>query len=219
MTVYFLSGMCVNCGVFDKIELPPDCNKQYIEWQLPEKNITLEEYARLIAKNIDSSTPFILVGYSLGGIVMQEMNRFLTPHKNILISSVKSSDEIPFFFRLIRKVGIINYLPRFLFSTNKIISHIFIRLVYNMRGEDIDKYVTYTNPVYMKWATVQIINWLPIEKCRRLFHIHGTKDQVFPYKNLRNVYSIEGGDHLMVLKESEKVNAIINNIILDERVI
>jgi hypothetical protein len=85
MKVYFISGMCVNCKVFDSIILPDGYEKHYIEWNIPEGSETIEEYAFKLAERIDQSQPFIIIGYSLGGIVMQEMNKFLRPEKNILI--------------------------------------------------------------------------------------------------------------------------------------
>ena len=214
MKVYFISGMCVNCKVFDKIELPAGHEKQYIEWHLPEDDETMEEYTQSMANIIDTTQSFILVGYSLGGIIIQEMNKFLKPKKNILISSMKSIDEIPPLFRIAKKAHITEHLPKQLYTTNKNISSLFTRLVYNMPIDDIEQCVTYTSPEYMKWATYQITHWEPTIKLDNLYHIHGTKDQIFPYKQIQNAFFIEDGDHLMVMKKAEEVNQILNEIIL-----
>ncbi len=216
MVVYFLSGMCVNCKVFDKISLPVGYQKQYIEWYIPEDNETLEEYTQKMAKAIDTTKPFIIVGYSFGGIIMQEMNYFLKPEKNILISSIKSESEIPSLFRLAKKIQSAKHFPKRLYSVNKAISNLFTHLIYNMAIDDIEQCVTYTSPSYMKWTTHQITSWTPTVKCKNLYHIHGTKDQVFSYKPIQNAYSIENGDHLMIMKKAEEVNKIINSIILSD---
>ncbi len=213
MIVYFLSGMCVNCKVFDKIELPIGYQKQYIEWHIPEDNETLDQYIQKMAEAIDTTKPFIIIGYSLGGIIMQEMNRFLKPEKNILISSMKSMEEIPPLFRLAKKIQFGKRFPKRLYTVNKTISNLFTHLVYDMPINDIEQCVTYTSPAYMKWATHQITNWAPTIECKNLYHIHGTKDQVFPYKQMQNVYTIEDGDHLMVMKRAKEVNSIINSLI------
>jgi len=214
MKVYFLSGMCVNCKVFDKIKFPPNYEKQYIEQHIPQDDETLEEYTKTMANDIDTSQPFILMGYSLGGIIMQEMNKFLKPEKNILISSIKSVAEIPPLFRIAKKAHITQHLPKQLYSTNKKISDLYIHLVYNMSIEDIKQCVAYTSPEYMKWTSYQITHWEPTIKVENLYHIHGTKDQIFPYKYIQNALFIEGGDHLMVMKKAEEVNQILNEIIL-----
>ncbi len=217
MNVYFISGMCVNCQVFDGIELPSGFQKKYIEWRMPTGEETLLEYAQIMAEEIDRELPFILVGYSLGGVVMQEINRFLSPVKNILISSIKSKEEIPYLFRVAKASHIPEYIPKELYVTNKSLSSLFIRLVYNMSGEEVLKYVSYTSPAYMKWATCQITNWQPKMECDNLYHIHGTKDQIFPYRLVKDLYvTIEGGDHLMVMKRPADVGQAISRILLSE---
>lgn len=167
-----------------------------------------------MTKTIDTTKPFIIIGYSLGGIIMQEMNRFLKPEKNILISSIKCTEEIPPLFRLVKKIQLGKRLPKRLYTVNKTISNLFTHLVYDMPINDIEQCVTYTSASYMKWATHQITNWVPSIECRNLYHIHGTKDQVFSYKPIQNVYAVEDGDHLMIMKKAEEVNKIINSIIL-----
>ena len=214
MKVYFLPGMCVNCKVFDKIELPAGYEKQYIEWHIPKSNETLAEYVQEMAKSIDRNKPFILVGYSLGGVIMQEMNKFLKPEKNILISSMKNADEIPPLFRVAKKTHITQHLPIQLYFVNKTLLNLFTHLVFDMPVEDVEQCVTYTAPEYMKWASYQITHWKPTIKIKNLYHIHGTNDQIFPYKQMQNVYTIEDGDHLMIMKKPEEVNRILREIIL-----
>jgi hypothetical protein len=205
--------MCVNCKVFDKIELPTNYEKEYIEWHIPEKEETLEAYTRTMANSIDTTQPFMLVGYSFGGVIMQEMNKFLHPKKNILISSMKSIEEIPPLFRIVKKTHIVKCIPKILYTTNKSLSNLFTRLVYRMPMNDIEQCVTYTSPEYIKWTIYQITQWTPTVKIDNLYHIHGTKDQIFPCKYIRNAFFIEGGDHLMVMKKAKEVNRILNKII------
>ena len=45
ITVYFISGMCYNCKVFDKLRLPKGYKKAYIEWFIPSPDESLSEYA------------------------------------------------------------------------------------------------------------------------------------------------------------------------------
>lgn len=215
MVVYFLSGMCVNCKVFDKIELPDGYEKRYIDWHIPRDDESLEEYTKTMAMNINTAEPFILIGYSLGGIIMQEMNHFLKPEKNILISSIKSMNEIPSLFRFAKKTHFTSIAPKALFATNKTISNLFTQLVYDMPIDLIEQCVTYTSSTYMKWATHHITTWNPTLVCENLYHIHGTKDQIFPSKKIKDAFFIEGGDHLIVMKESDKVNNLLRNILLD----
>ncbi len=215
MNVYFISGMCVNCKVFDEIKLPEGYKKNYLEWYIPHENETLEEYTQNMAKGIDTSKPFVVVGYSMGAIIMQEMNKFLSPDKNVVISSMKAEDEIPRLFLLAKKIRFSDHFPKKWYAVNKRISNLFAQIVYKMTEQDVDKYVSYTSPEYMQWATSQIVNWTPSVECHNLHHIHGTKDQIFPYLQIRDVYTIEEGDHLMLLNKAEVVNKVLNDILLE----
>ncbi len=216
--VYFISGLSANCHVFDKLELPEGFEKKYIEWKIPHIHQTLEDYARMMANDIDTTQPFVLVGYSLGGIIIQEMNHFLSPQKNIIIASMKHESETPSLFRLGRKIKFAERFPFWQLVDNRKVKEVFARFVYHIKDIDMLEYVSYTDPVYMQWGVTQILNWHPLAKCPNLFHIHGTRDQTFPHKLIKDACFIEGGDHFMVFKRHKKVSAILNKILLEEQV-
>jgi len=214
MNVYFISGMSANCKVFNRLKLPDGFHKKYIEWFIPEGTESLEEYARKMAQNIDDTQPFILVGYSLGGIIIQEMNKFLKPEKNIIIASMKSEKEIPPMFRLGRQVQFAQRFPIEFIMKNDTVVDLFARLIYGARKEEAGLYISYTDPVYTKWALQRILEWKPSVVCQNLYHIHGARDQVFPSKYISDAHIIEKGDHLMVIKRFREVNMALNEILL-----
>lgn len=213
MNVYFISGMSANCKVFDNIQLPMGFNKKYIEWLIPYEKESLDEYTYRMSASIDTSQPFVLVGYSFGGIIVQEMNKFMTPQKTIIIASMKAADEVPPLLRLGRRIKFTEYLPVQFFKTSDLVSDFFIRFVYRTTREDMEKYVSYTDPLYTRWSLFQILNWHSIT-CPNLYHIHGTKDQMFPSKGVRDAYRIDGADHLLVIKNSKEVSSILEEILL-----
>ncbi len=210
---YFISGMCYNCKVFDQIELPEGYCKKYIEWIIPEPGISLDQYVHKMAESIDTKRPFILVGYSFGAVIMQEMNRFLHPIKSIIISSFKDEKEIPLLFKAVKKARLAELIPSNTYSHTEFITNAFNRFVYKMPNEQLSEYMTVTDPLYMKWAVETITQWIPESKCPNLLHIHGTEDQIFPYGQLENVYPVEGGDHLMVLKKADTISSIFKKIL------
>lgn len=214
VNVYFISGMCYNCKVFDRLRLPQGYKKKYIEWYIPEPNESLSDYAHTMAKAIDTSCPFILIGYSFGAVIMQEMTLFLEPEKCVVLSSFKSKKEIPILFQAARIVNLVDIMPKQLFSSSDFITNAFNHLVYNASNAELAEYMTYTDPVYIKWAIEQITHWLPDNKSTRLYHIHGTSDQIFPFDRLDHVFPVEDGDHLMVLKKAEAVSSILGSILL-----
>ena len=212
MKVYFLSGMCLNCKVFDKITLPDGYEKCYIEWLPPTEN-PFEEYVRQMAAPIDTSEDFILAGYSMGGIIMQEMNQFLKPKKNILISSIKQKEEIPPLFRFVKKTRINKKLHKQMYPIEEHITHSFAQMILSLTTEEIEQCVSYTSADYLKWAIYHITEWEPKGECPNLYHIHGTKDFVFPFKLIQNAFAVKAGDHLMVYRRAEVVSRIIAQIL------
>lgn len=106
------------------------------------------------------------------------------------------------------------FMPKRLFSSTDFITNAFNRLVYNASNSDLAEYMTVTDPIYIKWAVEQITDWVPDNKSEHLYHIHGTSDQIFPYDRLENVFPVEGGDHLMVVKKADTVSSILDIILL-----
>lgn len=214
INVYFISGMCYNCTVFDQLKLPKGFNKVYIEWIIPEAKESIKEYTHRMASTIDISQPFILIGYSFGGVIVQEMNEFLKPLKTVIISSFKKTEETPTMFKAVRRANLWERIPERLYNSTEFITEVFNRFIYNVHNDELASYMTVTNPAYVKWAVTQITEWIPILNIPRLYHIHGTKDQIFPFEIIHNAFPVEGGDHLMVFKKADVISLILGSILL-----
>lgn len=214
--VYFISGFLANCKVFDRIKLPDGFKKQYIEWIIPNGDETLKEYARKMAQSIDQSSPFILLGYSFGGMVIQEMNKFLSPQKNIIIASIKNESETPRLHKIGQKINFTERFPMNILAHGSVVNKLYIKYIYHIPPSESNEFIGCTDPVYIKWSINQILNWKsPQCECLNLYHIHGTKDLAFPYSNLKNVdFSVENGDHLMIFKKYREINKILSQILL-----
>lgn len=214
--VYFISGMCYNCSVYDGIELPEGYKKIYIEWLIPEPEETLDAYSHRMAATINTKQKFILIGYSLGGVIVQEIARFMKPEKVILISSMKDAEEIPPLFQVAQKVNFANNIPMRLYNRTDFMINLFNKYVYNLPTKALEGFMTVIDPIYIKWALHQITNWVPRQKTEHLYHIHGTKDQVFPYEQIINPITIKGADHLMVIKHAKKISILLETIFADQ---
>lgn len=211
--VYFISGMCYNCSVFDGLVLPKKYNKIYIEWEVPSLDESLATYTHRMARAINPKRKFILVGYSFGGILVQEIAKFMNPEKVILISSMKDEKEIPSLFQIAKRVNFADNIPMRLYSTSNFMINLFNRYVYNIATKALGDYMTMISPVYIRWSLRQITHWLPTRKLDNIYHIHGTRDQVFPFEQIINARAIKGGDHLMVIKRTKEVNEILNAVL------
>lgn len=214
VNIYFISGMCYNCKVFDSLTLPKGYVRHYIEWYIPRTGESLSEYAHTMAAQIDTSRPFVLVGYSFGAVIMQEMTRFLHPVKCIVISSFKNRNEIPRLFEVVRKTRLAEYLPDKLFQATEFVTSAFNRFFFHSSNEEVAEYMTHTDPAYMKWAVDQITRWIPDNRYDPLYHIHGTADQIFPYNQIEDAIPVEDGDHLMVVKKAAVISSLLGSVLL-----
>lgn len=216
MNVYFISGMCANCHVFDQLKLPEGYTKQYIEWLIPSQDESLDTYLCRLIQMIDTTQPFVIVGYSFGGVMAQEISNILSPEKTILISSMKSVVEIPSQIRWSKKIRFADRIFKRVYFESRTIIDTYVRLMLGLTGEEAAHYISYTSFDYMYWSIKTISEWQPKGTYRNLYHIHGTKDRTFPRKQIKDVFFIEGGDHLMVVKQSEQVNTILAKILLSD---
>ncbi len=184
---------------------------EVLEHQKPLKGETLRAYAKRLTEKIDTSEPFILIGTSLGGILSMEISRILQPEKVILISSVKHRAELPLWMRVMKYLRLHKLLSgkRFIeFSKSN------IRLLITKRDTRVAKLLMDmhedADPDFVEWAINEVINWDGKADHRAdIIHIHGTKDRLFPFANVKNAIAITGGSHVMGCTQPGDVNEAI----------
>lgn len=213
INVYFVSGMGCSCACFDDLILPDGFEKVYIEWLMPKEEELLLDYSKRMANVIDQSKPFVLVGYSLGGYIVQTMTEFLLPRQVIIISSIKNEKEISKLFKLARKINFADIVPDKLYNSSDFIINLFNKYLYATPVKTVASFLNITDPNYIKWALKKVYQCIPNKNIDNLVHIHGTRDQIFPFELIDECISIRGGDHLMLVKRSIQVNKILNNIL------
>lgn len=210
MKIYQISGLGANQKAFDYLKIHPEFEPICIPWIQPETGESLEHYAMRMAEKIDTNEDFVLMGLSFGGIIVQEMNRFLTPKLNILISTVKDRTELPSFMKISSKTHLHKLIPASFLTSEKGFSYALFRKLYDARMPDIYEFFEYRDPYYLKWSIDKIVNWQNHVEMKRFVHFHGDKDLIFPFSNLHDVERIPGGTHLMVVQKAKKLSELIN---------
>lgn len=212
MKVYFISGLGADRRAFYKIQLPPGYVPVYLEWIKPLSNETLSDYAKRFSEFIQADEDFILIGLSFGGMLASEIAKIIAPQKIIIISSLGSNKEQPWYFKLAGKFGLhriispslyrrATLLHRFMGAGNKEMKAI----VYN--------YVKNADPEFIRWSLHVIVHWNHSERHSNLVHIHGSKDHLLPRKYVKADYVVEKGGHLMVMNRAREVNKILEQIL------
>ena len=82
----------------------------YLEWLLPSDNEKFDKYISRISKLIIVKN-IVLLGVCFGGIIVQEIAKIISVHKVIIISSVKTSKELPFLMQLGNNIGAHRFFP------------------------------------------------------------------------------------------------------------
>ena len=212
MKAYFISGLGADKQAFKKVKLPPVFEPVYLDWITPEKDESLSKYARRISSRIPNNDAFILIGLSFGGMIASEIATVRKPLKTIIVSSVGSYDELPWYFKGAGKMNLHNTIPIKLLKAGT-----FMR---NMMGvhtnEDkalINHYAKKSDPEFIRWSLNAILNWDRHERIPGLIHIHGEKDHLLPLKYTHPDYTIHEGGHLMIFNKADEVNKIINEVL------
>lgn len=214
MKAYFISGLGADKKAFQKIKLPQGYEPVYLDWIAPQqKEESLPEYARRFSSLIDDEQ-FILIGLSFGGMLATEIARLRNPVKTIIISSIASSDELPWYFKRAASIGLHKYVPIKLLGAATVLK--------NMMGavskEDkaiIYRYAKFADPGLIRWSMNAIVTWDQPERLPGIVHLHGSNDHMLPIKFTRPDFVIKNGGHLMVFNKADEVNKILGEVLKD----
>jgi hypothetical protein len=70
-----------------------------------------------------------------------------------------------------------------------------------------------TDPAFLKWALRTIALLQNQTLPANLFHIHGTKDRLLPFRKNRGIIPVENGGHLMILSKAEEISTLLKEIL------
>jgi hypothetical protein len=212
--VYFMPGMAASSKIFERIQLPNDIFEMHLlEWVIPNQRESLKFYAERMAKNVLHENA-VLIGVSFGGILVQEMKQFLNPMKVIIISSVKSSTELPRRMKIAKTTKAYKLIPTKLFENIELlVKFTFGSSIIKQRLVLYEKFLSVRNKRYLDWAIEEIINWERIAIDHEIIHIHGDADEVFPIKNIKSSIVVKGGTHIMILNKYRWLNENLPKII------
>ncbi|MHA7843470.1 MAG: alpha/beta hydrolase family protein [Winogradskyella sp.] len=211
--VYLMPGMAANPSIFEYIELPEDRYKiHWLEWQMPEKNETLEHYAKRMCKFVKQDN-VVLLGVSFGGMLVQEMSKFLHLKKLFVVSSVKSHHELPKRLKLLKYTKAYKILPTQLVSNVDLLAKYAFGETIKKRVDLYKKYLSVNDTVYLDWAIKQVVCWEQEEPHPDAIYIHGDKDLVFPHSCTGNCIVIKGGTHIMIINKYKWFNENLPKLI------
>ncbi|WP_035084552.1 alpha/beta hydrolase [Aquimarina latercula] len=211
--VYFVPGMAADVSIFEYINLSEEKYKTYtIPWKIPKKNESMESYAKRMCEEVEHKK-CVLIGVSFGGIMVQEMSKYLNVSKLVVISSVKTKHELPKRMRLVRKTKAYKLMPTSLVSKIDNWEKLAFGDFAKKRAAMYQKYLSVNDKTYLDWAIEKIVCWDQEEVIDGIVHIHGSKDIVFPISYIDNCITVEKGTHVMIINRARWFNKHLPEII------
>ena len=186
----------------------------FLEWKLPEKNESLENYAKRMVRDVKHEN-CVLIGVSLGGVIVQEMNKFLALKRLIIVSSVKTRKELPRRMRFSRVTGFYHLLPTFMVNYVEKLDFLPLGKFIKKRLKLYKRYMAVKNKAYLDWGFKKMIFWDRETPIEGIVHIHGEKDIVFPIKYIENCIVVPNGTHIMIINRYRWFNRNLPSIIVD----
>ena len=213
--VYFMPGLAASSAIFERIVLPENSFEMILlEWEIPLDNETLVQYAKRMTQKITHLNP-VLIGVSFGGILVQEMAKFIEARKVIIISSVKTNLEFPRRMKVAKTTKAYKLIPTALIGNIESLSSFSFGKKINQRLKLYEKFLRVRDKRYLDWAVEQVILWERTVADENVVHIHGDEDDVFPIKNIKNCIVVKGGTHIMILAKYKWLNENLPRIILE----
>lgn len=213
--VYLMPGMAANPSIFEYIRLPEERYEiHWLEWQMPEKNETIEAYAKRMCQFIEFDNA-VLLGVSFGGMLVQEMSKYLKLKKLFVVSSVKSHHELPKRLKLLKITKAYKILPTQLVGNIDLLAKYAFGETIKKRVDLYKKYLSVSDKVYLDWAIKQVVCWSQEEPNPKAIYIHGDKDIVFPHSCGGNCIVIKGGSHIMIINKYKWFNENLPKLIED----
>lgn len=207
--IYIFSGLGADEKAFQRLDFS-GYEATFVRWTKPKEDDTIESYAVGLLDQVKTPSP-VLIGLSFGGLMAIEVAKHIATEKILLISSAKTRREIPLHFRIAGKLGLHKLIPYKTLKKPNAVTNFLFGAHSKADKKLLAEMLANTDIPFMKWALDKITSWKNNAVPDNVIHIHGTADKILLYYNIRSDYTIDNGEHLMVLNRSAEVNEIVRN--------
>jgi pimeloyl-ACP methyl ester carboxylesterase len=208
MNIYFISGLGADKRIFKNVELPERCKGYYLDWIRPLKNESLRSYAHRLAEQLDTSSPFIIVGLSFGGMLATEIINKYPLGRMLIISSVPSASQLPGYYRIAGRLKLHKIIPVSLLKSASIMKRFFTAETPEQKAY-LKKVIREVDTSFVRWGLDAIVKWQGEIENKPFIHVHGSRDLVLPARYCSPTHVIKGAGHLMLLTRTNEINRIL----------
>lgn len=210
MKIYLIPGLGYDCRIFERLDLGALAT-QCIPWIEPREGESIQEYAQRLFAGVGEEE-VVLIGHSFGAVVAQEFAMLQRVDKIILLSSIQSSEELPFSFKMINALGLHRMFTKewsirtvkYWGKNHGFASAADQELFKSMVGQHSNHYLQWALQALSSWQSPQI------PPPTQLVQIHGTADKTFPISKIKQAdVTIEGGSHIMVYLQAPRISKLL----------
>ncbi|HZY40209.1 MAG TPA: alpha/beta hydrolase, partial [Mucilaginibacter sp.] len=179
----------------------------------PHQTDNLTTYAKKLISHYHIQPNSIVIGNSLGGMLAIEIAKLISLQKVILISSMRTVAEAPWYFHLFKILPVYKLIPSGWMTKMRFL----IRLAFGkMSAGDLwlfQDMLKNTSPKFLKWSMGAVLHWTNTTIPPNVYQVSGDKDVVFPYKKFSAAEIVPGGTHIMLFDKAKQVNQILKRIL------
>jgi pimeloyl-ACP methyl ester carboxylesterase len=209
--IYCISGLGCDEKVFARVKLE-GYQLVHLPWLMPKVNEPIHVYARRMSENVTEQNP-ILLGLSFGGMMSIEIAKLLPAQKVIIISSVKSYKEMPFWMRAAGKIKLNKIIPMRSYRVMEPLQNYTMGISSKEDKEIVNRYRQHVSQPLLTWSVNTILNWQNDWQPPNIVHIHGDSDKIFPIKNICQMLSIKDGGHFMIFNKAKQVALVLGEVL------
>jgi len=185
----------------------------FIEYPAPDEKMTWEKFCSLTAEKIPADDAYVFIGVSFGGLIAQTLAGEFPVKKVILLSSLKTPEELPFRLRIFK------YAPLYQWLSEKKLRQLIHTLSLSLTRKN------QTEASYFLYRLQQTdihmirkgIEWTLFWKVRPsaipVLQIHGNRDLLFPVERVHPDFIVQGGQHFFMMTHYEALNKILQNVL------
>jgi esterase/lipase len=205
--IFVFSGLGADERVFVHLKIE-GYQLIHVKWLKPIKSESLQDYAKRISAFVTDEN-LILMGLSFGGIVANEVSKIKPIEKLILLSTVKTKNEFPFYIRLVKAFQLHKMIPYSILRHFRILNNYVFSAQSREQKEMLRKIIDESDVDTIQWSIDKVVNWQNEIPPPKYLHLHGTKDIIFDCRKIKNAHFINGGGHLMVLSRANDISKLI----------
>jgi pimeloyl-ACP methyl ester carboxylesterase len=208
--IYCISGLGADHRIFSRLDVP-EVRFLPLPWLTPDVEESIGCYAARMKAGISTAAP-VFLGVSFGGMMALEIAKSYVSPTVIIISSIGDHRQLPYWMQVSGRLQLNRVAPVGRQRRLSLPEKYYMGVETSEDAALVKAFKTEADPVYLKWAVSQILNWQNEWRPTSFYHIHGGRDRIFPLRRVQPTHIIPDGGHLMIHNRADAVSAMLTGI-------